>query len=277
MRHYEAILLDVDGTLVDDAGRVRPRVRTSLHAAAASGVVVMLCTGRSSEGTQPVLEELGLATLAVVYNGAGLYCGREERLLEVRTLAPQMVQRLVEHARAQGYQVVTSRPGEKFASPPRNEVMRRSFHGLECLQVADGWELPLEGMMRTAVSCELPRTSAELEAELRAVVDGPCYTTHYPLRHLADHRDSPVQVVDVQPACMGKAEGLRVLSERHGIAPERVVAVGDATNDLPMFEAAGLSVAMGQGMAEARAFAQRVIGDNESDSLAELVDELFGM
>ena len=56
---------------------------------------------------------------------------------------------------------------------------------------------------------------------------------------------------------------------------QRVVAVGDATNDVPMFEAAGLGVAMANGMPEARAAADRVIGDNNSDALAELLDELF--
>lgn len=275
MRRYEAILLDLDGTLVDDAGRVRPRVKASLHAASASGVVVMVCTGRSSEGTQPVLEALEIDTPAVVYNGAGLWCPREERHLELRTLPADLVERLLVHARERDYLAVCSQPGAKFASPPRNAVLERSLHNLECMSVRDDWQLPCEGVVRAALSCEPPPTSAELEAEVRAVAAGPCYTTHFPLDHLIEHRGSPVQVVDVQPLCEGKAEGVRVLGERYGIAPERVVAVGDATNDLPMFEAAGLSVAMGQGMAEARARAQRVIGTNESDTLAELVTELF--
>jgi hydroxymethylpyrimidine pyrophosphatase-like HAD family hydrolase len=66
-----------------------------------------------------------------------------------------------------------------------------------------------------------------------------------------------------------------VLEETRGIAARRVVAVGDATNDVPMFRAAGLSVAMGSGMKEARDAAQRVIGDNNSHAIAELVEELF--
>jgi hydroxymethylpyrimidine pyrophosphatase-like HAD family hydrolase len=53
------------------------------------------------------------------------------------------------------------------------------------------------------------------------------------------------------------------------------VAVGDATNDIPMFERAGLSVVMENGMTEALAAAKRVIGSNNSDALARLVEELF--
>jgi len=56
-----------------------------------------------------------------------------------------------------------------------------------------------------------------------------------------------------------------------------VVCVGDATNDLPMFAASGLSVAMGDGMREAREAADRVIGDSDTDAIAELIQELFNV
>jgi hydroxymethylpyrimidine pyrophosphatase-like HAD family hydrolase len=103
----------------------------------------------------------------------------------------------------------------------------------------------------------------------------PVYITHFPLSVLSSHRSNPLQVLDVHAPCLGKGEALRILEEQHGIRPERVVAVGDATNDIPMFERAGLSVAMENGMEEARAAAKRVIGSNNSDALAKLVEELF--
>jgi hydroxymethylpyrimidine pyrophosphatase-like HAD family hydrolase len=54
-----------------------------------------------------------------------------------------------------------------------------------------------------------------------------------------------------------------------------VVAVGDADNDLPMLEAAGLAVAMQVSMPRVLALAHRVIGSNNSDTLADLIEELF--
>ena len=80
---------------------------------------------------------------------------------------------------------------------------------------------------------------------------------------------------DVHPPCRGKAEALRLLEERYQIPPARVVAVGDATNDVPMLEAAGLAIAMESSMPEALAHADRVIGGCESDAIGELVEELF--
>ena len=103
----------------------------------------------------------------------------------------------------------------------------------------------------------------------------PLYLTSFPLDALASHRTSPLQVVDVHPPCRGKAEAVRVLWEHYGIPAQRVIAIGDATNDLPMFAAAGLSVSMENGMSEARAAAQRLIGHNNSPAIAELVEELL--
>ena len=84
-----------------------------------------------------------------------------------------------------------------------------------------------------------------------------------------------MHVVDVHPPSKGKAEGLRFLEEAYGIPAERVVAIGDAGNDVEMLRAAGLGVAMGQAQEPVQRLADRVIGDHDSDAIAELVEELF--
>ena len=84
---WQAILLDLDGTLVDDRGALRPENVAALRAAAAAGTKVVVATGRSELSTQPVLLELDLGEPAIVFNGAGVWCPRSERFLEERTLS----------------------------------------------------------------------------------------------------------------------------------------------------------------------------------------------
>ena len=90
-RAYDAILLDLDGTLVDAKDAVHPRTLEALRAADAAGVTVMVATGRSETATIPVLETLGLEGPAVVFNGAGVWCPKSERLIEERVLADATV------------------------------------------------------------------------------------------------------------------------------------------------------------------------------------------
>ena len=87
--------------------------------------------------------------------------------------------------------------------------------------------------------------------------------------------DRIVEVNGTTTKGMGKAEALRVVEERYGITPERVCAVGDADNDLPMLRAAGLGVAMGNALPEIQAEADLVIGANDTDAIAALVDGLL--
>ena len=53
---------------------------------------------------------------------------------------------------------------------------------------------------------------------------------------------------------LNKSSGLRVAFEQRGIDPKKVIAVGDASNDIPMFELCGFAVAVNnefKGVAEA--------------------------
>ena len=274
-RAYDAILLDLDGTLVTSQGHILPRTLAALRAASASGTRVMIVTGRSVEGTLPVLEELGLDEPAVIYNGAGIYCPREGRLIEERVLSNRAVEATLGFARERDLLTVVMRPKEKFGLAPRNEHESSAMQWMEDLRTVAWEELPRETLIRITLFGLPGMESGQLGRELESNVDHPLYLTDFPLSCLAGHRSSPLGVVDVQPPCRGKAEALRYLDETHGIPPERVVAVGDASNDIPMLEGAGLGVAMEASMPSALAAAQRVIGSCDSESIAELVEELF--
>jgi HAD superfamily hydrolase (TIGR01484 family) len=93
-RAYDALVLDIDGTLLDERGRVPPRVAHALARARAAGVLVTLATGRSHHATRPLMRELELDAPAVVFNGSALYCPREDRLIERRVLPDAFVAQL---------------------------------------------------------------------------------------------------------------------------------------------------------------------------------------
>lgn len=273
---HTAILLDLDGTLLDESSRVHPANAQALRDLEARGVRVMLATGRSTVSTTPLLEEIGLRTPAITFNGAGLWCPVGKRMLEERVLSGRTVARALDFAAERGLLTVLMTNDAKYACPPRDELELASIQGLMGLRVVSRDELrDVEFVMRVTLFSADHESSLALHDEVAAWIAQPVYLTHFPLNALPMHRTSPLAVMDLHPPCRGKGEGVRALRELYGIEPGAVVAVGDATNDIPMFEAVGLAVAMADGMPEAVAAADRTLPGNDGTEIAELVSELF--
>lgn len=72
----------------------------------------------------------------------------------------------------------------------------------------------------------------------------------------------------------GNSKGKRLTQwvEAQGLSMQDVVAFGDNYNDLSMLEAAGTGVAMGNAVEEVKARANVVIGENESNSIADFIN-----
>lgn len=274
-RRFDAILLDLDGTLVDERDQIHSRTLSALRAAAARGVRVMIATGRSELATIPVIEQLAIPFPAIVFNGAGLYCHERKRMLEERVLSERTLGRAVRFGEERGHMTVAMCHGVKYATNPRSDAEIHALRDMTGVRYVDRSELLDRRALRATLFSDRHATSQEFADELEDYLGQPVYITHFPLACLPHHRSSQLIVCDVHPPCRGKAEGLRFLADEHAIDPARVVAVGDADNDVPMISAAGLGVAVGNAYPEALAVADRVIGANDTDAIGALVEELF--
>lgn len=80
---------------------------------------------------------------------------------------------------------------------------------------------------------------------------------------------------DVVRGGMDNGVGLADLCEKIGLTLADAVAAGDSANDVGMLKAAGLGCCMSNGTPDAKAAADRVIGDVREDGLAALIEELW--
>lgn len=80
---------------------------------------------------------------------------------------------------------------------------------------------------------------------------------------------------DVVRGGMDKGVGLADLCEKIGLTLADAVAAGDSANDVGMLKAAGLGCCMSNGTPDAKAAADRLIGDVREDGLAALIEELW--
>jgi hydroxymethylpyrimidine pyrophosphatase-like HAD family hydrolase len=220
------------------------------------------------------MDELLFDTPSVLFNGCAVWCPKERRLIEERMLSNRTNRRVLDWAEQRDAQVIVMTAHEKFSLEPRNEAEQRNSGGFYGMQYVSRAELYRENTIRLSVLVEDP-DSARIAREIEAAAGEMAYVSHFPLSMLPRHRSNPYCAVDAHPPCKGKAEALRIVELRYGIAAGRVVAVGAGDNDVPMIRAAGLGVAMGNAQSVALDVADRVIGNNDTSALAELIEELF--
>ena len=77
---------------------------------------------------------------------------------------------------------------------------------------------------------------------------------------------------EITPQGVSKGTGLVDLCRVLGVPIEEAIGVGDAFNDIPMLEMAGLGVAMGNSNEAALLAADVVVGDNDHNGIAEVID-----
>ncbi len=83
---------------------------------------------------------------------------------------------------------------------------------------------------------------------------------------------SQVYYLDVTNPRAHKGEAVLSLSRAMGIPVEDILSIGDGTNDIPMLETAGFSVAMGNGSDFVKAAAHVVTDDSEHEGFAKAIE-----
>lgn len=73
---------------------------------------------------------------------------------------------------------------------------------------------------------------------------------------------------------VSKAQGIKAISEKLGIKREEVIAVGDAQNDIPMLEYAGVGVAMGNASEEVKDMADIITDTNNNYGVSKIIEKL---
>lgn len=256
--------LDIDGTIVDHDERLTDRVRYAVGAAAASGVHVVISTGRSLHSTLPILDRLGLADgYAVCSNGAvvlrldpTLDLGYE--IVHAETFDPTDVLKLLrDNLPTALYAVEVVGRGYRLTAPfPSGELSGP----LEFVPFGDLLHAPA-----TRVIVRSPdHTSQEfLELTERLGLHEVSYAVGW------------TAWLDLAPQGVSKASALELVRAWLGVDPGQTLAVGDGRNDLEMFAWAARSVAMGQSVPVVLDAADEVTAAVADDGLALVLEALL--
>lgn len=258
------VALDLDGTLLDPTGHIRPRSVAALEAARDAGWWVVAATGRPPHMATDLLGATTNAFSHGVMGNGTMICSfpGPQTLLE-RTfgadVARDVIGRLRSHDPRFGFALATD---TGFAHERGFVERLPALHGLGD---PDADVLNLEGSVAVKLMVfHHDRSAHELLTALPELLSADLQVSHL-----------GADAVEIGPTGIDKGTGLAWLCHHLGLTAADVVAFGDEYNDHSMLQWAGHGVAMGNADAITQSLANEVAPSNAEDGVAVVLERLL--
>jgi hydroxymethylpyrimidine pyrophosphatase-like HAD family hydrolase len=253
------VAFDLDGTILDPAGRPEANALAALDALAARGIPAAAVSGRSiRRSLQPLAGYDPLARRLHIcgYNGAagvGPVAGGRRPLLYTRRLPGEVFLELTEYACQQGLNLVYCRCEEGDEGLIEEyRFLRRigdSESAIDWRGAGYVWDPRLVERIRRGELGPPPKIMLFAEkgrqdrtlAGLQERFGGRVYVAW-----------AVKELLEIMHPEVHKGVALQALSRATGVPMARIMAIGDGNNDLPMLRQAGLGVLMGNAEPEVR-------------------------
>ena len=266
---YKLLVLDVDGTLLNDAKEISKRTLAALLKVQQMGVRIVLASGRPTYGLMPLAKTLELGNyggFVLSYNGCQIIKAQNGEILFERRINPEMLPYLEKKARKNGFAIFTYHDDTLITDSPDNEYIKNEA-------LLNNLKIIKEDEFSTAI--DFAPCKCMLVSDKEKALIGLEQHWEKRLAGTLDAFRSEPYFLEVVPCGVNKANTLGALLEHLGVTREEVIAVGDGVCDVTMLQLAGMGVAMGHSQDSVKVCADYVTASNEEDGVALAVEKLI--
>ena len=263
---------DLDGTLLNDAGKLSPRTVDMLNSFMDSGTLFSYCTARGLSTAGKITGKLRLNAPVSLMNGVFIYDPLTKEFA-VKNFFGEQRSALIERAVTENgetpmiFSMTDGRERMSFIQDAENlKAFLARRKGDSRRRPLCGYEGMFDGEMFYAAFIN-PKNKPALDKVFTP--ENGFLTAYY-----TDTYPPHDRWYEVFSAEAGKANSVLRLKELTGA--DEVVVFGDNANDIPMFEAADRCYAVGNAIPELKERADGVIGTNERWGVPEFMQtEIF--
>ena len=265
---YKLLVLDVDGTLLNNAKEISKHTKAALLKVQQMGIRIVLASGRPTYGIIPLAKTLELDNYGgfiVSYNGCQIIKADSGEILFERRINPEVLPYLEKKARKNDFAIFTYHDDLLIADNPDCMYIQQEA-GLNHLKIVgeEDWSTaidfaPCKCMLVSDNEEALRDLEMHWKKRLSGTLDVFCSEPYF---------------LEVVPCGIDKANTLGVLMEYLKIGREEVVAIGDGVCDVTMLQLAGVGIAMGHSQDSVKICADYVTASNDEDGVAQAVEKL---
>lgn len=274
---FRALALDLDGTLLDEEGRLAETTASLLRALSTRGLRIILASGRMTARVLPFADQLGFPVDLVTYNGSEVLAHGPSGWSSLSSRSLPTTALDVVYTLCRTHSVFL------------NIYSQNTLHGYNA-NGDFGWSTHYETNTgahyagKHTLIPDLPRVGIRKLLVIGTPVErNLLHDSWSPL--LSDHcqlTKSNPEYLEILEKGVSKGSALRLWLDHNRMAASDLLAFGDAENDLEMLRLAGLGIAMANATPGLRADHIRSSGrfarwTNAQSGVARELADLFGI
>lgn len=270
---YRLLALNIDGTLLQSNGKLHKSTKDAVEYVQQKGITVTIVTSRSFPSAKKVARALKITTPLVSHQGA--YIGSiQENPIYVKRMNEEVTYDVVRFLEVLPCQIRLVHEQFSLANKLKlnnNLLVRTVF--------TSGDPVLYSQQFVSSISEHLhgqPVTPPKIEVYFEEKKD--LQDTKIALNKMFSEIEiielDPLRL-DIVPAGCSKLSGLAYLGRQLGIGLQEMVVIGDSLDDIPMIEAAGLGVAMGNAEFPVKRAADWITRSENEHGVAYMVKEHF--
>ena len=258
LKIYSAVMLDIDGTLLDTRNQVSPNTKKLLNRLEKRGIPVVLSSARAPSEIEVIVRLVDLHSPIVCYGGS-LILDEDRAIIEDT-----------------GIDIPTAVAFKAFAEREFPDVSISSYiydtwvtddesnPYIRRLEVINQRE-PVEGSLESAVRMSSHVHKFLCSGEPQTV--RKLQQTAAPQFPSLEFMSSGAVYLEVVSNRVSKRTAMEIIRQYYQISMEQMVAIGDYFVDMEMIRYAGLGIAMGNAPEAVKQAAARVTASNDEEGV----------
>ena len=268
--NYDALILDIDGTLVTSQKVVSDATRDAIIAAQKRGKIVAIASGRSVAGIRRTaanihLEEFGGYVIAC--NGTTVVNCKTGECIYNQTVPVNMIPAVYQAAKDANVGILVYNDPQKELVSGNGVDRYIEADAKACdisIREADDFVKAVNFPINKFLLTGDPEYMKEVEQRMQEKFGGT----------LNVFRSDPYYV-ELLPKFVDKGVAVEKLMKHLDLKKDKVICVGDSYNDLPMLRSAGMGVAMGNAQEAVKEAADYITDSNDEDGIVKIIEKFM--
>lgn len=265
------IALDLDGTTLNDDGRISQRTVDAFQKAMDRGVHIVICTGRTFQSLPSQLFEISGLEYVVTSNGAKITRLADGKTVYENNIGGDAVMHIAEILKPAGYSLEVFLKGSAYIAKEEYEEYQTAGSTYRDIGYVLSTRTPVAGFFEFIYenrdhieNINISFPNLEDRAVLMKMLE--------PVKHVT-LTSSFVHNIEVGGETTSKAEALRYLMNKLDVSAVELMAAGDSPNDLEMIKLAEIGVVMANASEEMKSHANHLTDSNEADGVAKAIEQ----